>query len=103
MAGAEQQVVFAWQHFGAAAAQQVGFAWQQVATVFWQHGAGAAATAHGAGAGAAAQHFTLTTLHLTGLQQSLASAAPLNAVTTAKAALNATNFRLRLMLSPFQR
>ena len=97
LVGAEQQLTFGWQHFGAEA-QQVGAGLQQVAATAWQHGA----------AGAAAwqqevclQHLTLCCLqHLTlaGLQQSRASAAPLNAARTANVAQNATNFRTRLII-----
>ena len=92
--GAEQHLVLA--------AQQVATGLQQLTVWIW-HGAGAAAVAHGAGV-AWAQQVTFGALqHLTfaGLQQSLASAAPLNAARTARVALNATNFIDRLMLSPF--
>lgn len=106
VAGAEQQLTFASQHFGAEA-QQVGAGLQQLAVWVW-HGAGAAAQQVGAGAWqqvVCLQHLTFGALqHLTfaGLQQSRASAAPLKAARTASVALNATNFRLRLMLFPFQ-
>ena len=105
LVGAEQQLTFGWQHFGAEA-QQVGAGLQQVAATAWQHGAGAAAWQHGAGAAAwqqdvCLQHLTLGCLqHLTlgCLQQLLlASAAPLNAARTANVAQNATNFKTRLI------
>lgn len=96
LVGAEQQLTFGWQHFGAEA-QQVGAGLQQVAATAWQHGAGAAAWQQDV----CLQHLTLGCLqHLTlaGLQQLLlASAAPLKAAKTANVAQNATNFKTRLI------
>jgi len=91
--------------------QQVALAWQQVAEAIWQVGAGFSAAAVLVEVVVASLHEVcwqhlvfgaLQHLILAGLQQSLASAAPLKAARTAKVALNATNFRMRLMLSPFQ-
>jgi hypothetical protein len=82
------------------AAQQVAAGLQQLTVLVWQAGAAGAVQA---GFSALQQVTFAGLLHLTfaGLQQSLASAAPLNAAKTARVALNATNFSERFMLSPF--
>ena len=88
LVGAEQHEVWA--------AQQVAAGLQQLTVWVW-HAAGAQAVVCAQQvAFGALQH-----LILAGLQQSLASAAPLNAARTARVALNATNFSERLMMSPF--